>query len=116
MSATSAELSRKLGRLRGIFAPMRSVMVAFSGGVDSTFVLRVAHDVLGARMLALTTTSPTMPNAWREVARIRILGHWCKISSISSATAFRTCSQLSKMSNARLRLSDSTIEPISGRF
>jgi len=64
----SGELSLKLERLRGIFAPMRSVMVAFSGGVDSTFVLRVAHDVLGERMLALTTTSPTMPDDDRRSA------------------------------------------------
>jgi pyridinium-3,5-biscarboxylic acid mononucleotide sulfurtransferase len=64
----NGELSLKLERLRGIFAPMRSVMVAFSGGVDSTFVLRVAHDVLGARMLALTTTSPTMPDDDRRSA------------------------------------------------
>ena len=62
MSGMSAGLSLKLERLHGIFAPMRSVMVAFSGGVDSTFVLRVAHDILGERVLALTTTSPTMPD------------------------------------------------------
>jgi pyridinium-3,5-biscarboxylic acid mononucleotide sulfurtransferase len=62
MSGMSAGLSRKLERLHGIFAPMPSVMVAFSGGVDSTFVLRVAHDILGERVLALTTTSPTMPD------------------------------------------------------
>ncbi|HEY2523933.1 MAG TPA: ATP-dependent sacrificial sulfur transferase LarE [Candidatus Binataceae bacterium] len=68
MSAPRAELSPKLERLRAIFAPMRSAMVAFSGGVDSTFVLRVAHDVLGERMLALTTTSPTMPDDDRRSA------------------------------------------------
>lgn len=62
------ELARKLERLRAIFAPMRSVMVAFSGGVDSTFVLRVAHDTLGERVLALTTTSPTMPEDDRRSA------------------------------------------------
>jgi uncharacterized protein len=55
------QIESKLDRLRAIFVPMQSVIVAFSGGVDSALVLKVAHDVLGARALALTTTSPTMP-------------------------------------------------------
>jgi uncharacterized protein len=55
-------LEAKLLRLRESFGGMRSVMVAFSGGVDSSFVLRVAHDTIGERVLALTTTSPTMPD------------------------------------------------------
>jgi uncharacterized protein len=57
-----SDLTIKLDRLRGIFTPMDSVMVAFSGGVDSTFVLKIAHQVLGEKVLALTTTSPTMPD------------------------------------------------------
>jgi len=61
-------LEAKLDHLRAIFAPMPSVMVAFSGGVDSTFVLKVAHDTLGDRLLALTTTSPTMPDQDRRSA------------------------------------------------
>jgi uncharacterized protein len=54
--------------MREILRPLESVMVAFSGGVDSTFVLKVAHDVLGDRVTALTTTSPTMPSQDRETA------------------------------------------------
>jgi uncharacterized protein len=62
------QLQKKHDQIRAIFAPMRSVMVAFSGGVDSTFVLKVAHDTIGERVIALTTTSPTMPDEDRDTA------------------------------------------------
>jgi uncharacterized protein len=62
MSTDPKLLDQKLGKLRSIFRPLGPVMVAFSGGVDSTFVLKVAHEVLGEGVLALTTTSPTMPS------------------------------------------------------
>jgi uncharacterized protein len=61
-------LNAKLERMRATFAPMRSLIVAFSGGVDSTLVLRVAYETLGDRVLALTTTSPTMPDEDRDSA------------------------------------------------
>lgn len=61
-------IEERLERLRGIFRPMRSVLVAFSGGVDSTFVLKVARDTIGDRVIALTTTSPTMPDDDRLTA------------------------------------------------
>jgi uncharacterized protein len=61
-------LATKLDHLRTIFTPMPAALVAFSGGVDSTFVLKVAYDVLGDRVLALTTTSPTMPDQDRRSA------------------------------------------------
>jgi len=69
-------LTAKLDRMRATFAPMRSVIVAFSGGVDSTFVLKVAHETLGDSVLALTTTSPTMPDEDRDsaLAMARLIG------------------------------------------
>ncbi|MBQ3654881.1 MAG: ATP-dependent sacrificial sulfur transferase LarE [Synergistaceae bacterium] len=39
-----------------------SVAVAFSGGVDSTFLLRVSHDVLGDKAIAITLSSPLFPH------------------------------------------------------
>jgi uncharacterized protein len=54
-------LDAKLERLHEILGRLDSALVAFSGGVDSTFLLRVAHEVLGARCLALTTASVTTP-------------------------------------------------------
>jgi uncharacterized protein len=69
-------LDAKLDQMRAIFAPMRSLIVAFSGGVDSTLVLKVAHDALGESVLALTTTSPTMPDEDRDsaTAMARLIG------------------------------------------
>lgn len=41
---------------------MHSVLIAYSGGVDSSFLLKVASDVLGSRVLAVTAVSPTYLN------------------------------------------------------
>jgi uncharacterized protein len=57
-----------LERLRAVVAGVESALVAFSGGTDSTLVLRVAHDVLGERCTALTTRSPSTPAHDRQAA------------------------------------------------
>ena len=56
----SKELMAKLARLKDIIEDMGSLLVAFSGGVDSGFLLSVAaHALKGRRIAALTATSPT---------------------------------------------------------
>jgi uncharacterized protein len=54
-------LRQKHDRLRQILQDMDSVLVAFSGGIDSTLVLKVAHDALGDGAVAVTAASPTFP-------------------------------------------------------
>ncbi|MCD6451081.1 MAG: ATP-dependent sacrificial sulfur transferase LarE [Acidobacteria bacterium] len=54
-------LSAKEKRLKEIIEGYGSLVVAFSGGVDSSYLTYIAHQVLGERMLAITADSPTYP-------------------------------------------------------
>ncbi|HTL62133.1 MAG TPA: ATP-dependent sacrificial sulfur transferase LarE [Nitrospira sp.] len=61
-------LSDKLAHLRHIVADLQSALVAFSGGIDSTLVLKIAHDELGKQAVGITAVSPTYPAAELESA------------------------------------------------
>lgn len=61
-------LTEKLGHLRRIVSDMGSVLVAFSGGIDSTLVLKVAHDELGSNAVGITAVSATYPALELETA------------------------------------------------
>jgi uncharacterized protein len=61
-------LDQKLDQARALFREMGSVLVCFSGGIDSTLVLSLARAELGERAVALTTVSDSLPASERADA------------------------------------------------
>ncbi|NEO80117.1 ATP-dependent sacrificial sulfur transferase LarE [Moorena sp. SIO4G3] len=64
-------LEQKLKQLKTIFAEMERALIAYSGGVDSTLVAKIAYDVLSDRALAVTAESPSLLPEELEDARIQ---------------------------------------------
>ncbi|MGI0486974.1 ATP-dependent sacrificial sulfur transferase LarE [Pantanalinema rosaneae CENA516] len=50
----------QLAQLQALFAEMEQALIAYSGGIDSTLVAKVAYDALGDRALAITAVSPSL--------------------------------------------------------
>lgn len=61
MESDLTEIYKKLSDLRKLLKSFGSAAVAFSGGVDSTFLLKVAHEELGEKAVAVTVFSPLIP-------------------------------------------------------
>lgn len=53
-------LQQKLEQLQALFLGMDQALIAYSGGVDSTLVAKIAYDILGDRALAITAKSPSL--------------------------------------------------------
>ena len=64
-------LEQKLGQLKTIFAEMEQALIAYSGGVDSTLVAKIAYDVLGDRAIAVTAVSPSLLPEELEDAQVQ---------------------------------------------
>ncbi len=64
-------VTEKLEELKALFAQMQQALIAYSGGVDSTLVAKIAYDVLGDRALAVTAVSPSLLPEELEDAKIQ---------------------------------------------
>ena len=64
-------IDQKLTQLRDLFRDMERALIAYSGGIDSTLVAKIAYDVLGSRALAVTAKSPSLlPEELEDACKI----------------------------------------------
>lgn len=88
------KIDNKLQKLKAILKSYPGVVIAFSGGVDSTFLLAVARRVLAERVIAVTVSSPLYPAAeTRQACQLArklgvrhkiIAGHEIRLPSFSA--------------------------------
>jgi uncharacterized protein len=74
-------LEQKLTQLKTIFTEMERALIAYSGGVDSALIIKIAYDTLGDRALAVTAVSPSLlpeelEEACLQAAEIGIAHEW----------------------------------------
>lgn len=90
-------LQQKKDQLINILQEMDNVLVAFSGGVDSTFLLAVAKEALGDKLLSVTAASDTFPD--REFQLAKSLAAELKVEHIET--------RISELTNAEFVKNDS---------
>ncbi len=78
-------LEKKIIKLKTILGDLGSVVVAFSGGVDSTFLLAMAKEVLEKNVLAITAASPMIPTF--EIKEAKVIARRLKVKHILLKTS-----------------------------
>jgi pyridinium-3,5-biscarboxylic acid mononucleotide sulfurtransferase len=68
-SMTTSETATKVTALRSLLTELDSVLISFSGGVDSTLLLKIAHDTLGDRAVAATGLSASYASEEMDEAK-----------------------------------------------
>jgi len=77
--------STKLNTLKRALANTGRILIAYSGGVDSTFLLKVARDVLGDKVLAVTVKAPFVPAS--ELVAAQEIAHQLGVRHLLAQTA-----------------------------
>lgn len=62
-------MEQKAAQLKTILSSMNNVLVAYSGGVDSTLLIKIAQEILGDQVTAVIVTGPTLPEKELHQAR-----------------------------------------------
>ena len=75
----------RLKAARGIVRHLSSVLVAYSGGVDSTLLLRIAMDELGAGAVAVLASSPAYPESEQSAARALARGMGARLVEVATS-------------------------------
>ena len=84
VTVDTAVIDEKLAHLRMVIRGLGSAVVAYSGGVDSTLVLKVAHDELGERAIGVTAVSPSLPSGELEAAEALARSLGAKFTTIET--------------------------------
>src|ERR1700737_1653870 len=77
--------ANKLEDARSIVRDLSSVLVAYSGGVDSSLLLKLALDELGDRAVAVLASSPAYPESEQEEARVLARELGARLVEVSTA-------------------------------